>query len=147
MKGKPVISISENHRRGIASTLGLLDEMLCQFEQWAQGSEAHGVLYEESNSLTARQPKQIMGTITSIREVMKTLRDDLKLERNILDIRTAVWSRSASFWEALVELETGRLKRYGELPEGFAEYFDPKINTLVELLREFSETERRPGKS
>jgi hypothetical protein len=146
MKGKLPIAISENHRRGIESTLGLLDEMLCRFEQWARGSESRGVLYEEHNSLTARQRKQILGTIVSIREVMKTLRDDLNLEGKVQDVRTAIWSQSASFWEALVELESPRLKRYGDLPAGFAEYFDPKVDTLIELLRGFSETVQRPAK-
>jgi hypothetical protein len=135
----PALSISENHRRGIATTLGLLDETLCRFAPWAHGSEAHGVLYEERNSLTAGQREQLLATIASIREVMKSLRDDLKLDKRLLDVRTTVWSESSSRWEALVELGTGHLKRYGDMPAGFAEYLDPKVEAIIQLLRRFSE--------
>ena len=125
-------SLSENHRRGISSTLGLLDEMLCRFERWAKGDVAQGVLYQEHDTLSGSQRQAILKDIAALRRLMAELRDTLGLEIKAQDVAGAIWSQSLAFWEALVELEAKYLKRYGDLPEGFAKEFDPKVQRIIQ---------------
>ena len=67
--------LSENHRRGISSTLVLLDEMLCRFERWAEGEAFTGVLYREHNTLSAKHRRRILKEIAALRNLQAEPRD------------------------------------------------------------------------
>ncbi len=136
-------SISNNHRRGVASTLGLLDEMLCRFEQWMHCQPAEGVLYRQSDTLTAEQKVAIQIEIDALREMMKELRDDLRLEVRTENIGTAIWAHISAFWEALVELKAKSLRRYGDVSDGLAEYLDPRIEQMIERMMLIADVARR----
>lgn len=135
MHEKPSPELSQRHRRGIASTLAILDEALCEFEEWAMGREIRSVLYSETNSLTSEQRERLIHLLTGLRATLAELCDRLGLEGKVNDAVTAIWSRCSTLWVSLVELESPYLKRYGEIPADFAEYFDPKIAQLVEGLQ------------
>ena len=125
------IRISKNHLRGIVSTLSILDEALGHYERWAKGGEAAGVLFQEHNRLDATQRHALLAEVQQAREVLVELRDDLHLEVRSRDVSTAIWSKCTWLWESLVELKSRYLKRYGALPDTFADYFDPKIEILI----------------
>jgi len=145
MSHKSQIPIGENHRSTIASTLGILDEMLCRFERWAKGAEARSVLYLEQNTLRYQQKREILTHIKAIRELLSQLRDDLDLPPKTLDVAGAIWSESACFWEAVVELGPRYLQAYGEVPPELAAYIDPKVELLIEHLTAISEAARGSG--
>jgi hypothetical protein len=131
--------ISDDHRRGISSTLVLLDEVLCRFERWAKNGTAKGPLYQERQDLSEEQRLAILDEIDSIRAAIADLRDELQLHRKVEGVATAIWFQCSWCWSLLVELESRRLKRYGELPAGFAAYFDPKVKVLIERMNAISE--------
>lgn len=145
--GSPKISLGVNHRRGIASTLGLLDETLARFEHWISGQPAEGALYRESDTLTAEQKAAIRAEIEALRGLMSELRDDLRLEIRTQDIGTAIWAHISAFWEALVELKVKSLRRYGDVPGGLAEYLDPRIEQVIERIARIAEVARQPKPS
>lgn len=149
MKGKPeeagrpaVERLGENHRRGIASTLTLVDEMLCRFERWARGESAEGVLYRERNALTERQRKALNAEIAELRKRMAELRDALKLPAKTQDVAVAIWAESSARREALMELNSRHLRRYGRLPAGFGETYDLKFEELLDHLTRIAEAMR-----
>lgn len=131
--------ISGNYRRRIASTLVLLDETLCRFEHWAKGNHAAGVLYREGNTLAAEARQAILSEIAAIRNALAELRDEFALEAKIQDVSHAIWSAKAICWASLVELETRYLRGYGTPPDGFPEYFDPKVGQIIEHLDRIGE--------
>jgi len=47
--------MNEGQRRIIEKTLSLLDEVLCEFDEWAKGRKNHSVLYREQNTLSVIQ--------------------------------------------------------------------------------------------
>ncbi len=137
------IAIGEAHRRGIATTLALLDEMLCRFRRWADGYVARGVLYEERGSLGRAQRKAIRGEIAAVRDLLEELRETLCLPVRTQDTRDAVWSQASAYWEAIVELDSRRLRRYGDVPGELAEYLDPKVEELAARLLRIAATAGR----
>jgi hypothetical protein len=145
MSHKSQIPIGENHRSTIATTLGLLDEMLSRFERWAKGAEARSVLYLEQNTLREQQKREILTHIKAIRELLSQLRDDLGLPPKAQDVAGAIWSESACSWEAVVELGSRYLRAYGEVPPQLAVYIDPKVELLIERLMAISEAARGSG--
>ena len=71
--------LSENHRRGVATTLTLLDELLCRVEEWAEGHERHGALYHERNDLNAAQRKQLLKKAGYLRSRLQDAQRDMGL--------------------------------------------------------------------
>jgi len=144
MKPKPVIALGDNHRRGIGTALLLLDRMLCEVEEYARGREARSVLYIERNALSADQKTSLLAEITQMRDLLRELKDGLGLEAETEDVARKIWGQGSTFWEVLVETKSRYLKGYGQPPPQLAEYLDPRIDVLIEHLRNLTDLVR-PG--
>lgn len=131
--------MSGNHIRAISVTLALLDEKLWGFDQWAKGHEVRSVLHVVRNTLSTDQRQLLAERVAKMHMMLKEIRDILNLEESVHTVDKMIVSSCAVLWSFLVELEGSRLKRYGELPLGLAEYLDPRVNVLNEDLRRISE--------
>jgi len=138
-KQPAIVPIGENHRRGISVTLTLLDEALCEIDQWAKGREVRSVLYQERNVLTPRQRKQLLSEVEEVRDVLQHLREDMGLEGKVQDGAARIWSLCAGQWEHLVELEGKHLRRYGSPPPQLVHYLEPKVAELIHRLSRISD--------
>lgn len=137
MKPRRIV-LGNNHKRGISTTLGLLDEALCEFESWANGRETRSALYREKNDLSPERREKILGEVAQMRDMLRELRDTLGLDGTVRSATKEIWGRCLGLWDHLAELETRYLRRYGEPPPGLAEYLDPKAVRLLELLQGIS---------
>jgi hypothetical protein len=146
MEPKPTIPLGDNHRRGILAALLLLDRMLCEVEQYAQGREVHSVFYVEQNALTASQRKSLLAEIAQMRGLLQDIKDGLTLEAQTEEVGRRIWGEGSTLWEVLVETKSRFLKRYGPPPEGLAPYLDPRIDTLIEHLRKLTDLVRPVAK-
>jgi len=124
----------DNHRRGISTSLGILDETLLSFEEWARGREARSVLYREQNALSPGQRDSLFAEITSLRQMLQELKDELCLEGRVQDAASDVWSRSAALRETLMELDSSHLRRYGAVPPEVARLMDAAVPRLLDGL-------------
>jgi hypothetical protein len=128
--------LSKSHKRGISTTLQILDEALCEMEQWANGRQVESVLYRERNDLTGRQRAALLREIAGMRDVLRQLRDELDIEPAVQSARSAIRGRCSMLWEHIVELKAKHLRRYGEVPAEAAEHLDARADLLIEgLLR------------
>ena len=138
MKKREPGELGDTHKRGINITLALLDEMLCQIEQWARGREVHSVLYQERNTLTAVQREMILHEIKAIRRTLCELAQTLRLEPNVNDGSRDIWGRCWGFLEHLEELHGKHMRRYGEPPAWLSGFLDPKADELIEHLQKIA---------
>jgi len=132
------IPITENQARSVASALALLDEELCLFEEYGNGRERHSVCYGERNRLTVGQRKALLVEIERLRELMAEIKRDLRLRIDAEDVARRIWGTSAGFWEIVAEMESKRLKGYGEVAPSLAGYLDPRVERLLKLLQAVS---------
>lgn len=132
------IPITENQARSVASALALLDEELCLFEEYGNGREMHSVCYQECNRLTAGQRKALLVRVKRLRELMSELKGDLRLRMQAVDVAGRIWGHSAGFWEIVAEMESKRLKGYGEVTPSLARYLDPRVERLLKQLQALS---------
>jgi hypothetical protein len=123
--------INDNHLRNISCALSLLDESLCQYERWANGDHAAGVLFREENALDENQRRTILDEIAVLRRIMEGIRDDMRLQVEVKDIAHSICVGMLTWWPTLVELESKYLRRYGVVPRQFAGYFDPKVREII----------------
>jgi hypothetical protein len=80
----------------------------------------------------------LLAEITQMRAVLQELKDGL--EAQIEDVGRRIWGQGATFWEVLVETKSPRLKRYGLVPEGLAEYLDARIDDLTASLQNLTKS-------
>lgn len=131
--------MSENHIRAISTTLSLLDQELWKFDQWTNGLEARCILHETRNTLSAGQRQLIAERVARMRTILQEIRDTLGLESSVRLVTKLVVSSCAFQWASLVDLESSRLRRYGELPPGLGEFLDPMVRSLNEELGRISQ--------
>ena len=134
MAQENAVEVGENHKRAIGTTLTLLDEMLCEFEEYAQGRERHGVMYHERNSLSDKQRRGIQSEVAAMRRTMRELKEALGLTDSRDEVAQHIWARASAFWEVLVETQSRYLRRYGEFAPGLKECLDPRIEVLIARL-------------
>ncbi len=125
------MQLREAFKRGIETTLAVLDEDLCKIEQWAKGREYRSVLYTERNTLSEEQCKAILSEIAGMRELLRELRDDLGLEGRVRSAASDIWGKCAILAVDLEELKGRYLSRYGTPPAELVEYLDPRVIRLI----------------
>jgi len=135
--------LSENHRRSIGVALAGLDELLCTIESWADGREARGVLYLETNDLTRRRREALRGHAREVRTLLLEARDRLGLKTTEVRASGDVWSRCCAIRDMLGELGEKHLKGYGEMPGQLAKYMDHLSATLVDAIDRMSKAAKR----
>jgi len=128
--------MNEGQRRIIERTLSLLDEVLCEFEEWAKGREIHSVLYREQNTLSVTQRKELSSKTDMMKEILIKLRNTLNLDDRVRIAATAIRSHCSALWVDLTELKSNNLHRYGEIPPGLAEYLDLQLVQLIDHLNQ-----------
>jgi hypothetical protein len=135
---RPPIDLSENHRRGISSSLHLLDKQLCQWEQWIEHHPAPGGMYQQRDNLSARQKGEVRRRISEMRRVIVQLREDLKLEPARPTTSSLIVGGANVLWEMLCELNSTSLRGYGDVPTELAQYLNPLGETLTQRMYEIA---------
>jgi len=130
--------MSENHIRGITTTLTLLDKALCEFDQWAHGHAVRSVLHQVRNPLSTAQRKSLAAEVAEMKSILQEIKSALNLKASVHEVDRMIAASCSTLWVYLVELEGTRLRRYGELPPGLAEYLDPQVADLNSRLRRIS---------
>lgn len=125
------IELSENHRRSISITLQLVDQALCEWNDRASGHLRSGVIYREEDTFSPTQKTKLREKIATIRELLVRLRDDLRLQPNVLATSQSMVGHSSVLWEMLVDLDSRSLRAYGKVPEELARYIDPIAQELA----------------
>lgn len=119
-----------SYRRAIETTLTFLDETICQFEEWARGREVRSVLHAETNGLSPAQRRKIIAEVASIKAVLRELKEVFGLEGREETAAKSIWSNCSGLWATLAEMESKRMRGYGDAPEGFPQYWDPKLDAI-----------------
>ena len=123
--------MNENAKRGISVTFGMLDELLCQFEQFANGRELHSVLYHERNRLSTAQRKDVLEAVRRMRSIIMKVKETLRLEDKVEDVASFILGHSSIIWDDLLDTKSQRLKRYGSIPQTLKNYLDPNIDLVI----------------
>jgi len=125
------MQLGENFKRGIETTLVVLDEALCEFEEWANGRERRSVFYSDRNTLSARQRDVILSEVAGMRKMLQELKDDLGLEGRVRGGANDIWGKCAILAVNLEEMKGKHLARYGNPPRDLVEYLDPRVKRLI----------------
>jgi hypothetical protein len=135
---QPQIDLSENHRRSISTSLHLLDKELCLWEHWLDRHPTPGVMYQQQDTLSMRQKRELRRRISQLRQDILRARDDLKLKPARPTTSSLMSGGATVLWEMLCELNSTSLRGYGEVSAEFAEYLNPLGETLTQQMDEIA---------
>lgn len=141
------IELSENHRRSISITLQLVDQALAEWNDWCAAKLRAGVMYEQLDTLSEIQKRDLRCKIDSVRKLIVKLRGDLDLEPKIVRTGNSIATHASLLWEMLTELNDRGLGAYGTVPDELKRYLDPIGQKLTEEMSAISGLFSEPTKS
>ena len=127
-------SISENHRRRINAALGLIDQALGRWAQYAAGAEGIGLLLHLRNDLTANQRQALARLIEQTRELVTELSRGLDLKTQTRTVRSILPGECGILWETVAGLDPRHLQAWGGTEPEFDAYWEPRRQMLEDLL-------------
>lgn len=131
----PRLFLSENHRRSISVPLYLLDKDLCQWEEWLDKPVAPGLMYQQQDTVSAKQKAELRRCIEGLRKVMVGLRDELHLVPGTPGTAQLILGQATILWEMLAELNSSSLRGYGKVSPELAQYLDPLGESLTQQVQ------------
>ncbi len=127
--------LNDAQRRTLATSLGLLDQTLSRFEEYAKGREIRSVMWKEENRLSAEQRDALLTCISEIKALLARMKEDLNLPARVDRVAATIWGESAAFWNTLAEVKSQRLAAYGKVDPSLASYVDPKVERLISAMQ------------
>jgi len=115
---------------GIGVTLLVIDEALRDVARLASEDPTPSPLQLNTNTLSIEERSQIAAAVQHMQETMCGMRTTLRLTPERRDSRDAIRSICSIIWQGLTDIESKRLKRYGEVPRDLAGYLDPLLRNL-----------------
>lgn len=134
-----MIQITENHKRGIKWPLYVLDKMLCEFEEYAQGRQKRSILCHQLNTLSDKQRKQLLSEIEVMKKLLGEIKNTLDLEIEEESITRDISGRCASICVVLTEMTSKYLRGYGDVPSELSNFLAPIIEQLISHVLRISE--------
>lgn len=125
--------LNPHQRNSVAVTLRRLEEAL----RSAQAELSHqdeGILYRKASALSAAQRQNLEALIASALIEISALAERLALPVEVLDSRSAVWSKLALMWMDLHDMRAAQLRRYGQVAPGLESALDPPLTRLIQTM-------------
>lgn len=135
------MSLNENQKRTVATTLRMLEEQLAEAERVMERDE-RGILYRRVAQFTPQQRAVMSALIAQMRaEIQRAARQ--------FDLPTQEWNAGQEIagslvlaWESLEEIRSHKLKNYGKVNPALKDSLDPIVQRLIKLVLELEDTAR-----
>ncbi len=127
------MEISENHQRVMTVGLHTLEKSLELIEQLLTVQNREKITYKVTDQLNDKVRISVLQDVEKMRETVRELKDELNLKTREESIARNVQAETAHIWEALCEMVSGELDRYGKTPKELADFWDPKVKELIEI--------------
>jgi hypothetical protein len=116
----------------LLTVLRIFEHNLHQADEWWQGKEESGILYQQKLALSDKQQdfarRRIARTLEHINDLAQTL--DLPSEKQ--DPAGLIRGQLTVSWADLMDTRSKTLRRFGEVDPRLPEVLDPSINYLAQ---------------
>jgi len=140
MDSKTTVSISPAHAGALAARMLILEEDCREIERHLDGF--HGILYEYSGEIPETSKKRMRAVLAEILDKVTSIRLDLGLPKQVVELDKLIESRLSHIWVTLQESKSHGLRGYGAVPEELKAYLDPRMDGILSLLTRLQETLR-----
>ena len=134
------LSISPAHVNGLAARMRTLEEDCREIERHLDGFK--GILYEYVGEIPERSRRRMRRTLAEILDAISSMRLELHLPEQVIDLDKMIESRLSHMWVTLHESKSASLRGYGVVPQDLSRYLDPRIDGMLALLARLREALR-----
>lgn len=127
------ITLTDNHKRSISSSLRTVDKSLDELKKELV-YQNDLVMHRITRSLAQDDITECLAVIEQIRSYISYLKAKYDLESSVTDITRMIHAKKSTLWDILVDTSSSRLKGYGEFPAKHAKEFDSDLNELIALV-------------
>jgi len=126
--------LNPNQRRRLATTLSVIEEMLCEIERTLTGGGYKRVLFELRDDVPSPVKGEILRKIFLIRERIGAVAEQFVLSKRSSDVSRDFMGKLAYGWEILAGAKARYQRGYGTVAEGLAEVLDPQLDDILVLV-------------
>ena len=134
------LRISPAHAGALAARLLVLEEDCREIGRNLDG--CHGILFEYEGEIPEASKQRMRATLAEILERVASLRGELGLPKQVLELEKLIESRLSRIWVTLHESKSCGLRGYGVVPEELKKYLDPRMDGILSLATHLRETLR-----
>ena len=124
--------LNEAQRRRVSITFAMVEKELLEVEELIQSGRRAGILYEIENDVPDEIEGPLIEKINSIREKIDNIKAEFSLHKETMSLTQKLGSKLSLLSVDVEEIESKRLKGYGEIAEGLKESLDPRLSEIKE---------------
>lgn len=133
------IKVTVAQKNSISSVLLILNEVIDDIEGLCNTEDKKSILYDVVDNLSKKEKNMVFETTGKIKELIKNITETLDIKKKKYETKNLISSRVASLWEIVCEIESKRLKGYGDVSKSLKEYLDPRVAMITKLLEKIGE--------
>jgi hypothetical protein len=130
--------LNSDQLRSVTIVLRLFEEDLRQMGTWLDEHQADGILYRRQLRITPLQRAKASTYIADALGEIMFLADRLGLEPVVEDATGWIRGQMSVAWSNLIDSQTKKLKRFGEVDPQAAQAIDPHIQHLANIASELA---------
>ena len=131
------LSISPAHAGALAARMLTLEVDCREIERNLDGF--HGIFYEYAGQIPETSKKQIRTILLEVLDQVTSIKMDLGLPKQTVDLDKMIESRLSHIWVTLHESKSQGLRGYGAVPKNLKAYLDPRVDGILGLLARLRE--------
>jgi hypothetical protein len=123
------ITLSENHRRSVSSSVHIIEKMLIDIEN-VKSNPDNGTMIRTINDIEDLDEPHFRNAIDNIKSEIRYLAEKYNLKPEEIKMSRIINSRKAKMWETVTDTNSRKLKGFKEFPKELADEFDKDIARL-----------------
>ena len=133
------IRITESQKNSLTTSLRIIERTLDEIDEYSLNKNKTGALYENIHDLSEQERLLLNQKIAAIKRYIAYFKNKLDLPKEKVSLKRFISSRLAGLWEITCELESKRLRGYGEIDPSLKRFSDPVVNKIIKLISEASD--------
>ncbi len=126
--------LNPSQKDSLRISLMLIEKGILEVERVLYDGEHEGVFFRISDDLRQETKTGIRTLIEEIRVILREMKDQFHLGREINDKSRAVFAKVPLLWEISAGTKASRLRGYGEIDPRLKDLLNPSMERLGDLL-------------
>ena len=112
----------------------MLEKSLERIEEVLTNEDRERITYRVNDYLDDKVCSAVLQSLEKTRSIIRDLKDELKLQTQEESMVRKVRSEASHLWEMLSDMRSSGLDRYGKTPKELADFWNPKVEELIEII-------------
>ena len=125
-------------KNSLRVSLLTFEENLRQAQEWLDGREESGILYERRLTISGEHREQADRAIQSALGLIEKLRDAFELEMQFENAASILQGNLTVNWANLMDTQANKLRRYGKVHPNLPAVLDSDIQNLARIALQLS---------